>query len=336
MKLLVILLLGSFGTASAIPVAEARADDDCDGIPDLLGEVVTIEAVATCEPALFSSGSGVSFYVQDATAGINVYGFDIPSFAVSPGDELSITGTIAQYNGLTEIEPGSSADYELLGSPGVPDPVQLERNQSISEPLEGMLIRGGDPSAGTWVTVASQPALSGGGYNFAVWNGQASLAVRVDGSTGIEVTGIEPGTMLFLTGLGGQYDSEPPYDSGYQILPRYQTDLDIYSPEIPSSFHLDVSASPFSPSTGEFTIVEYGGPDGYRFTLRVFDRAGRTVATLASSRQGGEISEWDGRDDAGEYLPMGPYLMLLEGFDAEGNRYTTTETVVIAAPLGGQ
>jgi hypothetical protein len=199
-----------------------------------------------------------------------------------------------------------------------------------------MLLRGGDPSAGTWVTVASQPALSGGGYNFAVWNGQASLAVRVNGSTGIGVTGIEPGVMLFLTGLGGQYDSEPPYDSGYQVLPRYQEDLDVYSPDIPSSFHLDVSVSPFSPGTGEFTVVEYGGPDGCRFTLRVFDRAGRTVATLASSRPGGEVMEWDGRDDSDEFLPIGPYLMLLEGTDSDGNRYTTTETVVIAAPLGGQ
>jgi hypothetical protein len=336
MKLLGVLLLVLCGGISAIPVAEARVDADGDGVPDLLGEVVTIEAVATCEPTLFSSGTGVSFYVQDETAGINVYGFDLPAFPVSPGDELAITGTIAQYNGLAEIEPGSSSDYELLGSPGVPDPMQLARNQGVSEPLEGMLLRAGDPSTGMWATVASQPEPSGGGYNFAVWNGQTSLAVRVNGSTGISVAGINPGIMLFLTGLGGQYDSEPPYDSGYQILPRYQTDLDVYSPDIPSGFHLDVSASPFSPSTGEYTVIEYGGPSGYRFTLRVFDRAGRTVATLAQSRTGSEILEWGGRDDSDEYLPVGPYLMLLEGFDDDGNRYTTTETVVIAAPLGGR
>ena len=236
---------------------------------------------------------------------------------------------------MAEIEPGSSSDYAYLGSLGVPDPIQLARNQGVSEPLEGMLLRAGDPSSGMWVTVASEPALSGGGYNFAVWNGQSSIAVRVNGSTGISVAGIGTGTRLFLTGLGGQYDPQPPYDSGYQMLPRYQSDLQVYSPGIPPYFHLDVSESIFSPTTGEYTIVQYGGPDDFRFTLRVFDRAGRTVATLAQSRTGGEVMEWNGSDENDEFLPMGPYVMLLEGFDPGGDRYTTTETVVIAAPLGG-
>ena len=36
------------GSAGAVTVAEARADLDGDGIPDLLGQTVVIEAVATC------------------------------------------------------------------------------------------------------------------------------------------------------------------------------------------------------------------------------------------------------------------------------------------------
>jgi hypothetical protein len=321
------------GSAGALTVAEARADLDGDGIPDLLGQTVVIEAVATCEPTLFSSGSGVSFYVQDGTAGINVYAYDAPAFPVGPGDLIRVTGEIAQYNGLTEIEPGSPDDYELLGSPGPPDPLQLARHQSVSEPLEGMLVRAGDPDTEQWVTVATQPSASGGGYNFNVWNGDASIAVRVNGSTGISVAGIEPGARLFLTGIGGQYDSEPPYSTGYQLLPRYQDDIQFFNPSIPATFHLDVSENPFSPTTGEVLAIEYGGAQGMRFTIKVFDRAGREVARLVDSRIGGDVLEWDGRDDHDEFLPIGPYLVLLEGIDLDGGRLTTTETVVVAAPL---
>lgn len=71
--------------AAGITVQEARADLDGDGLPDLLGQTVTIVAVAVCEPTLFSTGSGASFYVQDATAGINVYSYKLPGFSVGPG-----------------------------------------------------------------------------------------------------------------------------------------------------------------------------------------------------------------------------------------------------------
>lgn len=333
MKLLLLALPLAAGQALAVTVAEARMDADGDGLPDMLGQTVTIEAVATCEPGLFSE-SGVSFYVQDATAGINVYAFDPPSFPVQPGDLLRVTGEIAQYNGLTEIEPSSPDDYEYLGSPGAPGPVQLARHQGVSEPLEGMLLRAGDPSGPLWVTVATMPSQSGGGYNFNVWNGETAIAVRVNGTTGISVSGIEPGARLFISGIGGQYDPEPPYTTGYQLLPRYQEDLAFYTPSIPDFFHLDLlSESPFSPSAGEAILMEYGGAAGFRFTLKVFDRAGREVARLASSRAGGDVVEWDGRDDREEILPIGPYIVLLEGIAPDGGRLVTTETVVVAAGL---
>ncbi len=319
--------------AASITVEEARADLDADGIPDLLGQVVTVVAVATCEPALFSAGSGAGFYVQDSTAGINVFSWELPAFPAGPGDTLQITGEIEFYNGLTEISPGAVSDYVLVGSGPSPEPLPLAMHQGVAEPLEGLLLRAGNPSEERWVTVANDPAQSGGGWNFSVWNGQTSLQVRVNESTGISLSGISAGVRLFLTGIGGQYDSEPPYDSGYQILPRYQSDLAVYTPSIPSVFHLDVSGTPFAPSRGEVLALEYGGPSGWRFTVKVFDRSGREVARLADSRPAGDALMWDGDDDRGEDLPMGPYIIHLEGIAPDGGRYVTTETVTVAAGL---
>ena len=333
LKALLVAVCAGTVHAQILTVAEARIDSNGDGIPDRLGETVTIQAVATCEGTLYSA-TGLSFYVQDETAGINVYAYDSASpGTIDAGDEWVITGEIMQYNGLVEISPSNPSDFQYVGHPGAPAPLQMVRNQGVSESIEGMLLALGDTGLNQWVSVATTPSSAGGGYNFDVWNGLAAVAVRVDGNTGIGVAGIDVGTRLFITGIGGQYDSEPPYTSGYQILPRYQSDLQIYDPSVPAYFHLDVTGNPFAPGQLEITTIEYGGSPGSRFTLTVYDRTGRAVAHLVESGTAGDVILWDGKDDNGENLPMGQYLMLLESVGTDGSRLTTTETVVVAAPL---
>jgi DNA/RNA endonuclease YhcR with UshA esterase domain len=331
--LILTLFIGLSG-AQTVTIQEAREDLNGDGIPDHLGEILTIEGTATCEGTLFSE-TGLSFYVQDGTAGINVYAYDSASPGpIQAGERWRITGEIKQYNGLVEISPASPSDFTYLDFPGVPDPLQLGLNQGVTEGVEGLLLALGSSAQGQWVTVANSPESAGGGYNFTVWNGQNAVAVRVNSTTGISVSGISAGTRLFMKGIGGQYDSEPPYDSGYQLLPRYQSDLQVYQPSISDGFHLTVlTGNPFAPILGETINLEYGGPSDMSFSLTVFDRAGKDVAHLAESRPAGDVVQWDGTDDSGEFLSIGPYLVLLEGVDSEGKRYTTTETVVVAAPL---
>jgi len=320
--------------AQVLTVAEARADLDGDGIPDLLGCTVTIAAVATCEGTLFSS-TGLSFYVQDETAGINVYAQSSasPPGGIVAGDLYLITGEIKFYKGLTEISPSTPSDFQYLGSPGVPQPLYLPRHGRINESMEGTLVVFGDTSLDHWVTVVDTPSMSGGGWNFSAWNGDALIAVRVMATTGIDLSDIGPGTRLVMTGIAGQYSSVAPYDTGYQLLPRYQQDIAVYSPSVSSAFHLDVRGNPFAPVLGEVMTVEYGAPPGTLMSLTVFDRSGRAVAHLAEGMPAGDLMIWDGRDELNEILPMGQYLMLLEGTTPSGDRLTTTETVVIAVPL---
>ncbi|MCD4700855.1 MAG: hypothetical protein K8S24_03265 [Candidatus Aegiribacteria sp.] len=331
--LILTLFIGLAG-AQTVTIGEAREDLNGDGIPDHLGEILTVEGIATCEGTLFSS-TGLSFYIQDSTAGINVYAYSSASpGSILAGERWRMTGEIKQYNGLVEISPSDPSDFVYIDNPGVPQPLQLGLNQGVNEGVEGLLLVLGNSTAGQWVTVANNPESAGGGYNFEVWNGQTAVAVRVNETTEINVSSIIAGTRLFLIGIGGQYDSEPPYDSGYQLLPRYQSDLQIYEPSISSGFHLTLlTSNPFAPSLGETLNMEYGGPSDMRFTVTVFDRSGKDVRHLADSRPAGDVVQWNGRNDSGEILPIGPYVVLLEGVDAEGKRYTTTETVVVATPL---
>jgi DNA/RNA endonuclease YhcR with UshA esterase domain len=331
--LILTLFIGLAG-AQTVTIEEAREDLNGDGIPDHLGEILTIEGIATCEGTLFST-TGLSFYVQDETAGINVYAYSSASpGTITAGERWRMTGEIKQYNGLVEISPSDPSDFVYIDTPGVPQPYQLALNQGVSEGLEGLLLAIGSSSLGQWVTVANDPESAGGGYNFNVWNGQNAVAVRVNETTQINVSSISAGTRLFIIGIGGQYDSEPPYDSGYQLLPRYQSDLTVYEPSISSGFHLTLlTDNPFAPVLGETLNMEYGGPSDMRFTVTVFDRSGRDVRHLADSRTAGDVIQWNGKNDSGEILPIGPYVVLLEGVDSDGKRFTTTETAVIAAPL---
>jgi hypothetical protein len=47
----------------------------------------------------------------------------------------------------------------------------------------------------------------------------------VDGDTGIDLSGVENGDTVRVIGLGSQYDSSAPFDSGYQIALRQQSDV---------------------------------------------------------------------------------------------------------------
>jgi len=127
------------------------------------------------------------------------------------------------------------------------------------------------------------------------------IPFSVNETTGIDVSAVSVGSRLFMKGIGGQYDSTSPYDSGYQLLPRYQSDITVFNPSVGNYFHLEVSGNPFAPSLGETMQIEYSGPQGTRFNLTLFDRAGRALAHPAINSPAGDIFNWDGRDDWNEF-----------------------------------
>jgi len=90
----------------------------------------------------------------------------------------------------------------------------------------------------------------------------------------------------------------------------------------PAAFRAGSFPNPFNPSTQiRFTL-----PRAERVTLRIFDIAGRRVATLldGARREAGEQNlVWDGRDDAGQALPSGVYLYRLEAGAQRATRKLT-------------
>lgn len=107
--------------------------------------------------------------------------------------------------------------------------------------------------------------------------------------------------------------------------------------DAPNAPGLRVTPNPFS--------IERDGATRIHFTLaevpslvrvRIYDARGRKVRTLEEARLAGRSGElvWNGRDDSGNRVRIGPYVVFFEAVRAEGGTIRQLkETVVVARPL---
>lgn len=123
--------------ASITPIADIQYVDDPSSSDEspLLDQTVIIEGIVT---GFAVSSSHNKIYVQDGDGEWDgIYVFDPNSGIIaSLGDKVQITGTVAEYYGLTEIE---ATKLEVISSRNsLPDPILI--TEAITEPLEGVLV----------------------------------------------------------------------------------------------------------------------------------------------------------------------------------------------------
>jgi|GEM_PF-1348576 len=209
------IYLTSTAGSSVITIAEAIEDLDMNFIPDHYQDTLTVRGVVI-SPNYQTSNR--SYYIWDGTAGVVTFMPGLTSVAPDLGDEVEVLGWINQYNGLTEIQPLTDSDIQVISTGNaVPDPVvlTLAEYKANSEMYEGTLIGfvGLNKVSGTW------PA-SGASVNLSLSDGVDTVVFRVDSDTDIDGQP-EPTWPQDVIGIGSQFDSSVPPDGGYQILPRY-------------------------------------------------------------------------------------------------------------------
>ncbi|WP_246944372.1 5'-nucleotidase C-terminal domain-containing protein [Bacillus pinisoli] len=183
---------------------------------------VTIQGVVTADNSAIGGGK-LSTYLQDETAGINIY--SSTSQDLKEGDLVKITGSLAEYNKLKEIIPTS---IEVLAqNQELPQPKSINlaelQSATTAEPLEGQLVK----LTGFVSSVPSSPA--GGGYNVSFIDADFnSTTLRVMQGTNA-ITALEKGKWYEVTAIVSQYNT-------YQIIPRKAEDIVLASeqPEAPS------------------------------------------------------------------------------------------------------
>jgi mRNA-degrading endonuclease RelE of RelBE toxin-antitoxin system len=107
--------------------------------------------------------------------------------------------------------------------------------------------------------------------------------------------------------------------------------------DAPEAAGLRIQPDPFSIDRNGGTRIQYTLNDVPNLVrIRIYDARGRKVRTLEEARLAGRSGEvvWDGRDDAGDRVRIGPYVVLFEAVRAEEGTVTQLkETVVVARPL---
>ncbi len=325
---------GASETLPLLTIAEVQRPGPDGVTPVYFDSVVRVRGRLTGPASVFTSGSNNSLYIEDETQGVNVYGCNCSPaeevFVDSLGVEWEVVGTVTEYNGLTEIADGSMWVSDSSPVPVVPRRVPY--NSSLTEGMESDLVT----VVGDVIQGADR---SGSGYNLVIKNGSAPIAVRVNDNAGIDITPYlrTPGRRVRFTGIVGQYDYEAPYSTGYQLMPRFNSDIvdttGAYPPA--EAMRIDsIGPNPFSPALGQAASVRVNSPSDYRLTVTVFDLKGRAVRELLREGAGGcHELVWDGTDDLARALPAGIYLVNLKGVGSDGEVRTVARPVVIAVKL---
>jgi len=220
--LLLFLIINSvtlFGQ-TVTPIIELR-ENNLQGVPIHLGETFTVTGVVTSANQFGSSGPAS---LQDNTAGISVYGSGFAG-AVSIGDSITITSTIAHYNGLTQFDfPSSGTSFTVIKAGVEVEPKIVTLNQILSQAWNGV-----EELEGTLVRVNSV-AINGsgtfeGGENYSVSDSTGTLEVRIDNDVSTIIGSSIPSSSVDIVGIIGQYDRSTPLSTGYQLLPRSIIDI---------------------------------------------------------------------------------------------------------------
>ncbi|MDG1433874.1 MAG: plastocyanin/azurin family copper-binding protein [Saprospiraceae bacterium] len=285
--------LGMVGTVTVMPlptytIAEITGDSDMNGETDSVGVSCTLTGVV--HGIDMQGGGNIQFTIIDANNdGIGVFSSNDYGYSVNEGDEVTMDGAVASFNGLAQFNP----DTIIVNSMGnalspVADVTDLD------ESTESQLVRLVD------VSLVDPSQWDGSGSNnIDVTDGTSTWTVRIDSDVA-DVNALAPPSGSFnVTGIGGQFDSSDPYTNGYQLLPRYAADIEVMTTgcEI-GILTADSDMNGEADSVGvacTITGIVYGidmqGNDNIAFTI--IDAAGDGIAIFSTNNFGYTVLEGD-------------------------------------------
>lgn len=194
--------------------------ENASGVADSLGVFCEVEGIVY---GVNLHPQGLRFTIIDGqNNGLHVFR-DIGAAGystVKEGDGVTIRGRISQFNGLTQINPDTVIKASSNNGLVVPKTVTKLDESTESQLIKLFDLRLVDPTewktgVGTFFTArAVSPAHP---------SDTITIFVDTDTETHDRAAPLNP---FNLTGLGGQFDASSPYTSGYQLVVRYNADVD--------------------------------------------------------------------------------------------------------------
>jgi DNA/RNA endonuclease YhcR with UshA esterase domain len=164
---------------------------------------------------------GLEFHIFDKNSNMGIGVFRNTGnlgYTVREGDSILIQGIVAQFNGLSQINVDQ---ITLLDSNRVLPLPQLVT--AMSEQTESRLIQMNNLTMVTpsqWPT----PGTTGSGRTVQVTDGISTFDIRIDADVSLFGTPAPTGPFNMI-GIGGQFTTATPRIVGYQLMPRYLSDL---------------------------------------------------------------------------------------------------------------
>jgi len=305
------------------PISEVQAYDE-NGISPLLGQSVTILGFVTVPPGVFQPDR-TNIFVQDLSGGgVNVYDGDPLPSPPGFGDLVEVSAEVEEYIS----GDGNGATTELVAGSGSFTLTTHARGFDVIEPT---VTRTGDMSKeeyeGTFMRT-SGVIISLEGFAIYIDDGSGSIQVYQN-FTDLDFSGYALGDSLEVTGVLLQYDYSAPYFGGYELAPRYPSDLVTLDAHFDEAVTVTTEARVLDVDDDESIDIRYNGPKASHIVVRIFDLQGRSVATLYDGWcLGPQRATWDGRDDAGRKVPPGVYICHVQARPRVGG-----ELVEDAAPI---
>ncbi len=275
-------LLAAAATSFAVPIGDLHVNTSSgvQNAPYAVGTTVTVTGVVTTPDSTFSKTNN-EVQVQDPTGAVTVFrSAGVATYHYVLGDSVTVTGQIVQFNGLTEISNASIVTTHSSGNYGLIVPVVRTCRQvrdstfnfsNFREDLESSLITINNVTVngGTWPAVCA-------GVNTTVTITDASgvtinLFIDKDGPV---CGSSNPSGPFNVTGILSQFKSAAPFTTGYEIRPRFKSDIVPLTPGpnfvgVPTAVNVDsVSADiTWGTDSASSSIVEYGLTTAYGTTV---------------------------------------------------------------------
>ena len=327
----------SYASPTAYTLKDIR-QNDANEVPLLNNvNVSDVEGYVNVQSGILQP-TKFSIYIQKNGYGVNVFGYNpaSPIDKYKVGDLVKVSGQVTFYNGTTEIKIGSDSDITLVSSGNTVTPeitpvagTNWEEKEGVLVTVEGEITYMGASGSNHFIYIKSidlnnNPFAPSSEIEF-YWNSSFD-------NINIDTTGMSVGSKVQVTGIVAQYDKTSPYDSYYEIKPRFQSDVKILQPA-PLKFEKEgLTKSVIYPQSGETTSIQYNATENSSVVIRIYDIKGLIQKTLFDGISASAKVPYDGTNDNGNYLNPGVYIVNIvvkNGKTVESKNFP----LVIAIPL---
>jgi hypothetical protein len=315
-----------------------------NGRTPYLGAIVTVSGIVTVDTTQMSetklSYGTSAWYIQSTNEpwnGIWVSGGTTEIMNLMHlGDSVSVTGTVTEYNDVTELYPITEVIVHSSSNP-IPDPVEVTTGQFTStvgngtptaEQWEGMRVTLTNLTVTSIYPYFSDPTIwevdDGSGPIYVYQGGKNHYSNIPSDSTSGDTIIYADQHISYLTGIifysGNRYVIVPCSDADFGSI---TTNVREIPNALPAKYNLSENyPNPFNPTTR----FQVNLPNAADLEVTVYNVLGQKVASLMNGHRSAGTYEvtWNGTNDHGTAVNSGVYFIRMQA-----DNYTNVRKVLL-------